>query len=74
MMTFRERTHRPVAQLFASWMRTAPLLEKRCLWRRFARETKRNKSVFYAEQNDNFDAALTRPVNTHFIYSKKMPF
>ena len=54
MMTFREGTHRPVAQLFASWMRTAPLLETCCLWRRFARETKRNKSVFYAEQNDNF--------------------
>ena len=54
MMTFREGTHRPVAQLLASWMRTAPLLETCCLWRRFARETKRNKSVFYAEQNDNF--------------------
>ena len=65
-LTFREGKFRPVAQLFPSWMGTAPLLETCCLWRRFARETKRNTRPFWRNRTQNTSRVLHPPSEHSF--------
>ena len=71
MMTFRKGTLRPVAQLFPSWMGTAPLLEICRLWRDASpAKTKRNTSDRSGgtqnRKQQNFQAAFRLPVNIQF--------
>ena len=73
MMTFRKGTLRPVAQLFPSWMGTAPLLEICRLWRDASpAKTKRNTSDRSGgtqnRKQQNFQAAFRLPVNTRWSH------